>query len=574
MYSDEYDTDARPSRDTRPARGRSSSGSSYGDDRGGGGRFGGRGGRGGGRGERGRGASGRGDRGRGRGGGGEGRYDDRDARERGFGGEGRYDAHRPYGGRGARGGGRGGRGGGGRGGESQSFERRGERDSGYDVRDRGDERGGFDRGGGGMRGGRGGEAAMRGGRGGGEQRRGRFNDEEVAADSPSEEQAPKREWEGGTQRNDTGAFDWNCGACGASNFAKRTACFRCGAGQGAEAGAGPGMGGNPADAFADSGRGEGSSRFNNRSYNSNSRDEAPRGGRGGRGAPARDGFRRDDGYGEQQRGGRSTERRDDRSDDRSDDRGGGRGGGWEASQRDGGRVDNRAAGTTDERYSSSPPRGERPERSSERLSEPFSERSAEPRRPAYTAPLYAPDFDRESYTPAALGGGMSRFYATCHPGLEKVVAAELSSELIGAVDVQPGASGVSFAGSPRVGYLANLWLRSAIRVLVEMHRGWLDPNISGGQAVYDFVRGTAPWEEVVPRDGELTFSVESRVWSCTDVTSTRMAAIRAKDAICDALVDAQGWRPQPPVGGHATADVPLFLSLYRDEAVMYRDMSG
>lgn len=175
-----------------------------------------------------------------------------------------------------------------------------------------------------------------------------------------------------------------------------------------------------------------------------------------------------------------------------------------------------------------------------------------------------------------------------------------------------------------------------------MHRGWLDASIPGGQAVYDFVRRTAPWEEVVPRDGELTFSVESRVWSCTDVTSTRLAATRAKDAICDALVvrrrgenggtryeeeqngtmektsfgfffkpnfcllhtfflggakafasvceffsysfgirrrrpfveDAQGWRPQPPAGGHSTADVPLFLSLYRDEAVMYRDMSG
>ena len=61
-----------------------------------------------------------------------------------------------------------------------------------------------------------------------------------------------------------------------------------------------------------------------------------------------------------------------------------------------------------------------------------------------------------------------RFYATCHPGLEEVVAAELSSPLIGAIDVAPGASGVSFAGDARVGYLANVWLRSAIRVLVEM----------------------------------------------------------------------------------------------------------
>ena len=91
-----------------------------------------------------------------------------------------------------------------------------------------------------------------------------------------------------------------------------------------------------------------------------------------------------------------------------------------------------------------------------------------------------------------------RFYATCHPGLEEVVAAELSSPLIGAIDVAPGASGVSFAGDARVGYLANVWLRSAIRVLVEMRRGWLDPSAPGGAAVYDFVKGAAPWEDVVP----------------------------------------------------------------------------
>ena len=169
---------------------------------------------------------------------------------------------------------------------------------------------------------------------------------------------------------------------------------------------------------------------------------------------------------------------------------------------------------------------------------------------------------------------MSRYYATCHPGLEEVVANELRSPLIGAVDVAPGASGVSFAGPPRVGVLANVWLRSAVRVLREVRRGWLDPAGRGGQEVYDFVRSAAPWEELVPREDELTFSVEARVWSCTDVTSTRLAATRAKDAICDALVDANGWRPPPPSGGHAAADVPLFLSLYRDEAVLYRDMSG
>ena len=125
-----------------------------------------------------------------------------------------------------------------------------------------------------------------------------------------------------------------------------------------------------------------------------------------------------------------------------------------------------------------------------------------------------------------------------------------------------------------MGYRANVWLRCAIRVLCELDRGYIDPNVPGGAAIYDFVRDAAPWHEVIPADDGLTFSVESRVRSCTDVTSTRLASTRAKDAICDALVDVNGWRPPPPRFGHSSADVPLYLSLFRDEAKLYRDMSG
>ena len=175
---------------------------------------------------------------------------------------------------------------------------------------------------------------------------------------------------------------------------------------------------------------------------------------------------------------------------------------------------------------------------------------------------------------APIPAGCSRFYATCHPGLEEVVAAELRAFPIEALDVRAGASGVYFVGTKKTGVLANVWLRSAVRVLVELRHGWLDSSAPGGAAVYDFVRYAVPWPEVVPERTRSTFSFESRVWSCTDVTSTRLAVTRAKDAVCDALVDANGWRPPPPARGHASADVPMFLSLYRDEATLYRDMSG
>lgn len=54
-----------------------------------------------------------------------------------------------------------------------------------------------------------------------------------------------------------------------------------------------------------------------------------------------------------------------------------------------------------------------------------------------------------------------------------------------------------------------------------------------------------------------------------------MVATRAKDAICDAIRDScQGMKPPPPENGANDADIPLFLTLYRDRATLYRDMSG
>ena len=58
------------------------------------------------------------------------------------------------------------------------------------------------------------------------------------------------------------------------------------------------------------------------------------------------------------------------------------------------------------------------------------------------------------------------------------------------------------------------------------------------------------------------------------MSNSDFATLRAKDAICDAVRDACGGeRPEPPEKG-AVVDVPLFLSLYKDTAVLYRDLSG
>jgi 23S rRNA G2445 N2-methylase RlmL len=235
-----------------------------------------------------------------------------------------------------------------------------------------------------------------------------------------------------------------------------------------------------------------------------------------------------------------------------------------------------------------------------------------------------------------------RFFATCAPGLEEVVAAELAHPPTSASHVELGSSGVAFSGSFLTAYNANLWLRSAVRVLVEIASSPLLHQARSGprrrDPVYEFVRECADWEEILAIDGDdsgnngdddddyddgdddgdddddgemvshrmhprshgklrmrrsvandsrrsrsprmhrrfRTFAVQTRARDCASVNNTMFASIRAKDAICDSIRDSRSGssKPRPPREGGASADVPLFLSLYRDHASLYRDMSG
>lgn len=234
----------------------------------------------------------------------------------------------------------------------------------------------------------------------------------------------------------------------------------------------------------------------------------------------------------------------------------------------------------------------------------------------YTRGLNVKNEERPSRSPitvsqttrAGRSETLTKYFATCAPGLEKLLAAELSSPLISAQEVEEGSAGVSFVGTKVTGYKANLWLRTAVRVLVQLAAGPLPLGRGQYDPVYTFVREAVDWTSILvddspgqhewrgssgEREGILpssrarpatrtppqdykfrNFVVQSRVWSCTDISSSEFATLRAKDAICDAVRDACGGdRPEPPEKG-AVVDVPLFLSLYRDTAVLYRDLSG
>ncbi|KAK3261169.1 hypothetical protein CYMTET_29912, partial [Cymbomonas tetramitiformis] len=191
-----------------------------------------------------------------------------------------------------------------------------------------------------------------------------------------------------------------------------------------------------------------------------------------------------------------------------------------------------------------------------------------------TSPPYEDQTRRrqhKEYRRRDTSGHKLQYFATCTPGLEQVVAQELQSSQVQAMSVVVGHLGVHFKGSMQTGYRANLWLRSSTRVLLLLSEDELDPYRPGGDSVYDFVRNAAPWAQLIPVGG--TFLVKSHVWNCSQISNSMLASTRTKDAICDALRQEHRQKPRKP-SIPEEADVPLVLSLHRDRALLYRDMTG
>src|SRR5437763_12962224 len=118
---------------------------------------------------------------------------------------------------------------------------------------------------------------------------------------------------------------------------------------------------------------------------------------------------------------------------------------------------------------------------------------------------------------------MTGYFATCARGLEPVLARELAG--LGADAVEPGRGGVRFRGEPALVYRANLWLRTAVRVL----RPVLEAEARSPDELYDVVR-TVDWSQYLTPDH--TLAVDSNVRDSL-ITHSQYAARRVKDAVCD-----------------------------------------
>jgi putative N6-adenine-specific DNA methylase len=156
---------------------------------------------------------------------------------------------------------------------------------------------------------------------------------------------------------------------------------------------------------------------------------------------------------------------------------------------------------------------------------------------------------------------MDRFFATCARGLELVLADELRA--LDAQNVEPGRGGTAFEGDTGLLYRANLWLRTAIRVLKPI----LEADVVSPDDLYGAVRGL-DWAQYMTPDH--TLAVDANVRD-SHITHSRYAALRVKDAICDQFVEHVGRRPSVDV------DEPMIglnLHIYRDHAVLSLDSSG
>ena len=133
-------------------------------------------------------------------------------------------------------------------------------------------------------------------------------------------------------------------------------------------------------------------------------------------------------------------------------------------------------------------------------------------------------------------------------GLEEILAKEI--EQLGGENIAIGNRMVSYLGDKQLLYKSNLWLRTALRVLmpVEQFRA-SDPD-----DLYQKVKAI-DWSQYVA-EGQ-TIAIDNTIYS-ENFRNSRYAIYRAKDAICDWFVERGMKRPKVAV---ASADVQLNLHI-------------
>lgn len=156
---------------------------------------------------------------------------------------------------------------------------------------------------------------------------------------------------------------------------------------------------------------------------------------------------------------------------------------------------------------------------------------------------------------------MAKFFAVTTKGLEPVLAKEMAALNLKAIKEELG--GVRFEGNLVDAYRANLWLRTANRVLMSL----IEFDCFSEDALYEGVRRVDWRKHLNPK---MTLAVDANVKD-SKITHSKYAALKVKDAVVDQLREKLGARPNVDT---ANPDVRINLHLHRNRAALSLDMSG
>lgn len=151
--------------------------------------------------------------------------------------------------------------------------------------------------------------------------------------------------------------------------------------------------------------------------------------------------------------------------------------------------------------------------------------------------------------------------AKTQQGLEPLLAKEL--EILGASNIEQHKRAVSFDGDKALLYKANLYLRTALRILIPIHRF----EAVNEQELYNGVK-EVNWEQYMDVDGTLAIeaSTNSDLFNHTQYISQK-----TKDAIVDQFREKYGVRPSVDIN---RPDLRLNLHIYQHQCTLSLDSSG
>jgi putative N6-adenine-specific DNA methylase len=153
------------------------------------------------------------------------------------------------------------------------------------------------------------------------------------------------------------------------------------------------------------------------------------------------------------------------------------------------------------------------------------------------------------------------FFATTGKGIEQVLEGELQA--LGIADPAVETGGVRFRGTLADCYRANLWLRTANRILMPLTEFSCDTK----ESLYEGARAL-PWPQYLTPD--MTLAVDCNLRDSA-LTHAGFVALKTKDAIVDCLRDHFGRRPNV---APRDPDLRINVHLVRNRCTISLDTSG